>query len=115
MVTDLAETIERELPSSEHVVVFSSWALTYVRRDLREQVTNALESLVAQGRSVTWATAEPPECVPGLPDFPVPDEPGGLTVLGVRAWRDGTERPPRVIGTAHPHGEWLDLTEPARA
>lgn len=94
-----------------HVVVFSSWALTYVAPDLRPRVAQILAALAADGRPVSWLTAEPPGCVPGLPGL---DAVGWFgegtmpeTVLGARRWRDGTEVPPEVWGVAHPHGAWL--------
>lgn len=91
-----------------HLVVFSSWALTYVRRDRRTLVADALAELAADGRPVTWATAEPPGAVPGVP-APSDAPGGGATTLALRRWRAAAELPPTVVGTAHPHGAWLDL------
>lgn len=86
-----------------HLVVMTSWALTYVAREQRPLVVDALAALAADGRPVSWATAEPPGCVPELPVPPGDDS----TVLGLRRWRHGAELPPAVVGTAHPHGAWL--------
>lgn len=95
-----------------HLVVFSSWALTYVARDRRPLVAEALGALAADGRPVSWLTAEPPGCVPGIPrpdgDPDVPHETTSSTVLGARRWRDGAELPPARWGTCHPHGATLD-------
>jgi hypothetical protein len=92
----------------------SSWALTYVQRDRRLLVAEALAELASDGRPVSWITAEPPGCVPGLPV----DDPDGTdaddertrpeTVLGARRWRDGGEKAPVVWGHSHPHG--VELT-----
>ena len=96
-----------------HLVVFSSWALTYVARERRGEQADALAALAADGRPVSWLTAEPPGCAPGIP---VPDEDPGLpptdasTVLGARRWRAGTELPPAAWGTCHPHGTSLSWT-----
>jgi len=96
-----------------HVVVFSTWALTYVSRERRPEVATALAGLAVDGRPVSWVTAEPPGCVP---DIPAPDSdhlaggPGGDTVLGARRWRQGRELAPACWGTAHPHGTWLRWT-----
>ena len=91
-----------------HLVVMSNWALTYVKRDRRPLIASTLADLAADGRPVSWLTAEPPGAVPGI--TPPPDiAPGGETVLGLRRWRQGRERPPTVVGTAHPHAPWLHL------
>ncbi len=91
-----------------HLVVVTSWALTYVRRDRRPSIAAVLAGLAGDGRPVTWATAEPPGAVPGIVAPPgVPDS--GETVLALRRWRAGAELPPTVVGTAHPHGTHLRL------
>ena len=93
-----------------HMVVFSSWALTYVARERRPEVADALAALAADGRPVSWLTAEPPGCVPGLPRPPGdPDRPPNeaSTILGARRWRAGVEPPPARWGTCHPHGTTL--------
>lgn len=92
-----------------HLVVMSSWALTYVRRDRRPLVAEALAELAADGRPVSWLTAEPPGAVPGI-DPPADLLPGGATVLGLRRWRAGAELAPTAVGHAHPHASWLHLT-----
>ena len=91
-----------------HLVVMSAWALTYVRRDRRPLIASALADLAADGRPVSWITAEPPGAVPGVePPADVPA--GGETVLALRRWRAAAELPPTVIGLAHPHAPWLHL------
>jgi hypothetical protein len=91
-----------------HLVVMSAWALTYVRRDRRPLIASALAELAADGRPVSWITAEPPGAVPGVePPADVP--PGGETVLALRRWRAAAELPPKVVGVAHPHAPWLHL------
>lgn len=94
-----------------HLVVFSSWALTYVPREERSMVADALAALAADGRPVSWLTAEPPACVPEVPvpegTDVAPAESGAETVLGARRWRDGAELPPAAWGDSHPHGEWF--------
>lgn len=94
-----------------HLVVLSSWALTYVAADRRALVAGTLGALAADGRPVSWLTAEPPGCVPGLPDLDPADwdehAASAETVLGARLWRDGRELPPAIWGVSHPHGAWL--------
>lgn len=97
-----------------HLVVFSSWALTYVQRERRGEVAATLAARAADGRPVSWLTAEPPGCVPDVaaPEgmAGIPTETGAGTVLGARRWRDGRELPPAVWGTTHPHGAWFHWT-----
>lgn len=96
-----------------HLVVFSSWALTYVAREQRAKVAAALASLGADGRSVSWLTAEPPGCAPDVePPAELLQAVGGDTVLGLRRWRHGQELPSACLGLAHPHGEWLHWIAP---
>lgn len=94
-----------------HLVVLSSWALTYVKADRRGLVAETLAALAANGRPVSWLTAEPPGCVPGLPTLDSTlwgeQAAGAETVLGARLWRDGGELPPAIWGVSHPHGAWL--------
>jgi hypothetical protein len=113
MVDDLPPLLVdagRAATADAHLVVFSSWALTYLDRGRRPEVADALAVAAREGRPVTWLTAEPPHCTPGI-EAPAerPEDVGQTTVLATRSWRQGSEQPPRVLGTAHPHGEWVDL------
>ncbi len=90
----------------DHVVVYSSWALTYVERERRAALADDLARVASSVPRLTWFTAEPPGCVPGLPDDP--RAASGPTVLGLQMWSDGTPGEPRVVGVAHPHGTWVD-------
>ncbi|MDN5768187.1 MAG: DUF2332 domain-containing protein [Humibacillus sp.] len=113
MVDDLAAVValaqQNARPSSQ-VVVFSSWALTYVARERRQRVAEVLDRAAARGVPVSWVTAEPMGCMPGVTLPPSLTAHDATTVLAVRRWRDGSETEPRVLGTCHPHGEWIDLT-----
>lgn len=112
LVDDLRPFLDdlvRGASAADHLVVYSSWALTYVERSRRAEVGAVLDEFARSGMPLSWVSAEPPGCVPGVP---VPDsladrESG--TVLGLRRWRDGHELPPRAIGSAHPHGAWVHL------
>jgi hypothetical protein len=109
MVDDVGAGIETALgqaPDVGHVVVYSSWALTYVERSRRVELADRLASLAAGLPVLSWLTAEPPGCVPGLPGLTGAAE--GPTVLGLRRWSGGAEEPPRVVGVAHPHGAWVE-------
>ncbi len=113
MVADLATPIALAQQGAEpgsHVVVFSSWALTYVARERRPHVSVVLDHTAAAGAPVSWVTAEPWGCMPGITLPPQPAAHGNATVMAVRRWRDGAETESRVLGTCHPHGAWVDLT-----
>ena len=107
---ELLPHVVRDLPDRAHVVVFHCWALTYVARDRRPDLAAAVAALGAEGRTVSWLSAEAPRVVPGIA---APDLPAGVeeiqpeTVLGLRRWRDGRELEPLAAGWGHPHGEWL--------
>lgn len=116
MVDDLPATIAAAAApqaTGHHLVVFSSWALTYVPRSRRPAVARALRDVATGGMPVSWLSAEPSGCVPGIP------VPAGLTagdsatVLGARRWRAGRELAPIAWGTCHPHGQWIDLSSDA--
>ena len=93
--------------SESHVVVFSSWALTYLEPSRRADLEAAVSSLARDCVALSWLTAEPPACAPGIvPPGGVDD---GATVVGLRRWRGGVEREPARLGTTHPHGAWVDL------
>jgi hypothetical protein len=111
MVDDLARVVDEALgaaPSDAHLVAVSSWALTYVDQARRPEVAATLTAVAREGRPVTWLTAEPPGCTPGVvAPAERPEDRGQTTVLATRSWRGGSEQPPAVLGTAHPHGEWV--------
>ena len=111
MVDDLPAVVDDALadaPDDAHLVAMSSWALTYVDRARRPEVATTLAAVASGGRPVTWLTAEPPKCTPGVTPPPErPEDRGQTTVLATRTWRAGAERPPDVLGTSHPHGEWV--------
>jgi hypothetical protein len=112
LVDDLPAVIDSVLAEhpQAHLVVFTSWALTYVARRRRPEVVSTLGAAATSGRPVTWLTAEPPGCVPGV-IAPHTD----ATVLGAHRWRQGRAPSVAVWGTCHPHGEWVALdadTEP---
>lgn len=110
LVDDAARAVDSVLGSSpgaaDHVVVYSSWALTYAERDRRVALADELRRVAGTVPHLTWFTAEPPGCVPGLPADPRAAQ--GPTVLALRTWTDGREQEPRTIGVAHPHGAWVD-------
>lgn len=117
-VSDLGDVVATLDPTS-HLVVFDGWALTYVARADRPKVVASLEGLAADGRPVSWISAEAPKCVPGIAPPHLDDVDEGITpetVLGLRRWREGRELPPATLGWAHAHGAWLRwIPEAARS
>jgi len=104
-----------------HVVIMNLWSLTYVDRALRRSVVDRLAEAAPRHHALSWITAEPPGCVPGIDPPPWNGERAGIvdeagrpdTVLGVRRWRDGRELAPATLGWAHPHGNWIQLVDGA--
>ncbi|MGJ3508778.1 DUF2332 domain-containing protein [Enemella sp. A6] len=93
-----------------HVVVFTSWTLTYVERSRRAGFASVLAEFAAStGLTVTWLSAEPAGGVPGLPSVQVVTNNEGTAQLGAQTWRGGADPVVRSLGTADPHGRWLDL------
>ena len=109
-VEKLSDVVD-ELEPDTHLVVFNGWALTYVNRSRRPLVAEILAECAASGRPVSWATAEPPGCVPGIEPPPWMDprtESTPDTVLGLRRWREAVELAPESLGWSHPHGDWFE-------
>jgi hypothetical protein len=111
MVDDLPDVLAGALdaaPLDAHLVVFSSWALTYVDRARRPDVAQTLAAISRDDLPVTWLTAEPPHCVPGIEAPPeLEADRGQTTVLGLRRWRHGAEQDSSALGVSHPHGQWV--------
>ena len=112
LVDDLSVVVaaaRTDEPATSHVVVFSSWALTYVEASRRSELADRLTALGRELPALSWLTAEPPGAAPGISARPGPRPEAGGTVLGLRRWRDGAETQPLVLGTCHPHGDWIDV------
>jgi hypothetical protein len=106
-----AERARARSGSEAHVIVLSSWALTYLDPARRHELVSRLQALARDVPDLTWLSAEPPGCVPGVP---VPDGAvDGDTVIGVSRWRAGVELTPVALGTCHPHGAWIDVAPAA--
>lgn len=93
-----------------HVVVVTSWTLTYVERALRSGFVEVLAGFAdTSGARVSWCSAEPAGAVPGLPPLVGRSTDKGVAQLGVRRWQGGRELDPHTWGTADPHGRWLEI------
>jgi hypothetical protein len=116
LVDDIDRAVRRarEAPGPDaHVVVMSSWALTYVAAPRRLELETRLRTLARDVPALSWLTAEPPGCAPGIAADDVRED-GGGTVVAVRRWRGGREMEPVMLGTCNPHGQWIDLNVGAR-
>ena len=109
-LTDAVTLARTDAGGGAHVVVLSSWAMTYLPAPRRRDLAAVLDELAGTVSHLSWLTAEPRGCVPGLdgPEYPVE----GNTVLGLQRWRHGHALPPTVLGTCHPHGAWIDASLP---
>ena len=101
-------------PPSAAVIIYSSWALTYLHRSRRSDLEASFHELSQEVPRLLWLTAEPLDCAPGITVPGDQHHHGGTTILGLREWRDGVELASRFLGTCHPHGEWIELKEKAR-
>jgi len=109
-LTDAVRLARTDAGDGAHVVVLSSWAMTYLPASRRRDLAAVLDELSGAVSHLSWLTAEPPGCVPGLDGPQVPAE--GNTVLGLQRWRHGHALAPTVLGTCHPHGAWIDASLP---
>ncbi|WP_156023201.1 DUF2332 domain-containing protein [Terracoccus sp. 273MFTsu3.1] len=112
-LTEAVDLARADAGDGAHVVVLSSWAMTYLPAPRRRDLAAVLDGLAGTVSHLSWLTAEPPGCVPGLDGPEVPVE--GGTVLGLQRWRHGHALPAAVLGTCHPHGAWIDVSLPPSA
>lgn len=111
MIEDLV-AVAAQAPTDAHLVVWHSWALTYLPRHERPRFAGAVSELASGRRSLTWLSAEPPGTVPGPAPPAVPadanDEVRFATVLGVQPFRGGMARDARAVGRCHAHLRWIE-------
>lgn len=112
-VTDLRSALERIDPS-DHLLVFSTWALAYVNAEGRQEILRTIDELGAD-RDLDLITFEEPRFTPWVTEFDrsVYDQywgEGTPTLLGLRSWRGGRSTT-SALGVAHPHGRWIHWLE----
>ena len=112
-LTEAVRLARTDAGDDAHVVVLTSWAMTYLPAARRRDLVAVLDELAGTVSHLSWLTAEPRGCVPGLDGHEDPVE--GSTVLGLQRWRHGHALPPTVLGTCHPHGTWIDVSLPPAA
>jgi hypothetical protein len=95
-----------EVPAGCTPVVVHSWMLTYVARDRRPALAEALKAVAARrGEPVWWVTMEAAGVVPGL--APRPTDGVSPTILGLSVVHPGGAVEHRWAVPAHPHGRWV--------
>jgi hypothetical protein len=105
-LVDLLPTVAGSLPADAHVVVFNSWVLAYVERSRRVELEEAIGAIAADGRPVTWLTAEAPTVVAWAGTGEGYDtEP--YSSVGLARWRGGAVTR-SVVAHVHAHLEWID-------
>jgi hypothetical protein len=112
-VTDLAESLDA-LPTSDHLIIFSTWALAYINADGRQAVLDAVDRLGA-ARDLDVITFEEPRFTPWVQPaaadvFDLYLGEGTPTQLSLRSWRSGVCTT-TALAIAHPHGRWIHWLE----
>ena len=112
-VTDLAESLDA-LPTSDHLIIFSTWALAYINADGRQEVLDTVDRLGA-ARDLDVITFEEPRFTPWVQPaaadvFDLYLGEGTPTQLSLRSWRSGVCTT-TALAIAHPHGRWIHWLE----
>ncbi len=110
-VDDVASTLEL-VAGAGHVVVSTTWVLSYLSEDRQRAFVAELDACGA-ARDLSWLSAESPAQAPALP-IPTTAEPEHISVLGLVTWRGGRRTVTR-LGVCHPHGYWLQWATPTAA
>lgn len=101
--TDLPVHLE-SLKDQGHLVVLTSWVLSYLAPSERIAFLTACDNWGAHN-DLTWLALEAPHDLDPL-QVQVVDGRGSLTHIVMRTWRNG-EVTQQTLGTAHPHGYWI--------
>ena len=112
-VTDLADSLDG-IPGSDHLIVFSTWALAYINADGRQAVLDTIDQLGAT-RDLDFITFEEPRFTPWVQPaeasiFEQYLGEGTATQLSLRSLRNGTCTT-TALAVAHPHGRWIHWLE----
>ena len=106
---DLAACAQLSDPST-HLVVMTSWAAAYLPEGAHEAFLDQLRT-IGQRQEATWIAMEPAGAAHrlGLLDDAAASSLNQQTVV-VATTLTGGSFTPRVLGTSHHHGYWLNLT-----
>lgn len=104
-VTDTPALV-RELAVHGHPIVTTSWVMSYLSTDERQQFVTGLDD-TARDMDLSLLYAENPALCPELPSAP---DVGGHrsvpTAVVLVTWRNG-RRLARHLADGHPHGRWM--------
>lgn len=112
-VTDLHSALTSIEPT-DHLIVFSTWALAYIDTNGRDAVIKTIDSVGAE-RDLDIVTFEEPRFTPWISNFDpsvfgLYEGEGTPTLLGLRSWRGGICTT-TALAVAHPHGRWIHWLE----
>jgi hypothetical protein len=105
---DRVAELVREAAPDGHPVVMNSWVLNYLTHDERLAYLAELDK-VGEELDFSWVFAESPLFCSGIP-MPQDAALQQRTVVMIARWRQGA-RTLEHVGTAHPHGRWLNWGE----
>ncbi len=112
-VTDLGQALT-QIPTSEHLIVFATWALAYINAEGRQKVLATIDEL-GTTRNLDFITFEEPRFTSWVEPadaevFETYLGEGTPTQLCLRSWRNGLCTT-TALAIAHPHGRWIHWLE----
>lgn len=115
-VTDLGQALT-QIPISEHLIIFATWALAYLNAEGRQKVLATIDE-IGTTRDLDFITFEEPRFTSWVEPadaevFETYLGEGTPTQLSLRSWRDGLCTT-TALAIAHPHGRWIHWLEENR-
>ena len=112
-VTDLGQALT-QIPTSEHLILFATWALAYINAEGRQKVLATIDKL-GTTRDLDFITFEEPRFTSWVEPadaevFETYLGEGTPTQLSLRSWRNGLCTT-TALAIAHPHGRWIHWLE----
>jgi hypothetical protein len=112
-VTDLGQALT-QIPTSEHLIVFATWALAYINAEGRQKVLATIDE-IGIARDLDFITFEEPRFTSWVEPadaevFETYLGEGTPTQLSLRSWRNGLCTT-TALAIAHPHGRWIHWLE----
>lgn len=115
-VTDLGQALA-QISTSEHLIVFATWALAYINAEGRQKVLATIDK-IGTTRDLDFLTFEEPRFTSWVEPadaevFETYLGEGTPTQLNLRSWRNGLCTT-TALAIAHPHGRWIHWLEENR-
>ncbi len=122
---ELVGALIDSVPADQHVVLLTTWVMTYLPEDRRVAFTQEVTRAAAT-RPISWVCVEHPYYCPGLPwpdgfdsTWTAVDGPAGsgpsmlgnpvvIHRLGDQELSQPTSISSRWVATVHPHGRWVN-------